>query len=549
LAPKKRDRQETLGRSTEEHIFISPEIVSAKASESSTGRRRWGAKRGDVPPEVLRDQAEKVRQASDRKAMIVLDPNVYFVIAFSDTFRSPIIRRVLEKLRVQPVDVVNDKEAKVKVRKSEYSTFLRNLESNSAYVKSIRESTVNERIDKSLLAQVEANPDIPFRVRIELTGSPEVGLDAVHALEQYLQSKNVEIEKNYYSRRFWLITAELLGKFVQEVGENSDGISRINLASAIKLHSSGFSAIPLDEGRTNRVRTSSLRTTPISPTAQNASLPILCVLDTGINRDHKLIKPYVVGTYDFISRSDGPCSDDEGHGSKVAGLAIYGGDVTSGSPVSRVIAVKLMAGDTFGGDILKAIQDTVQKFKNQTKIFNLSFGTQGPEPGLSRALDYYAFTEGVLFVVSAGNISPDQIIDDVGNGNGYPGYLLEHWVYFPGDCYNVLTVGSYATKDSNFVQQQRPSPFTRTCPPRDFAKPEVLASGGNMNLERQGGRITGFNAIGCGVISTARVDDSLVEDVGTSFSSPTVASVVAEIAQKFPQASTCLLKGLGREFV
>ncbi len=225
-------------------------------------------------------------------------------------------------------------------------------------------------------------------------------------------------------------------------------------------------------------------------------------------------------------------------------MAIYQGDVQAAQASSKVIAVKMFSEAGFDGNVMAPIIKTVQKFRTETRVFNLSFSMDGPDPGVSRALDDLAFREKILFVVCAGNIDPDKIITEIRRGNSYPQYLTNYPVYFPGDCFNVLTVGSFADKDSNFVQKQHPSPFTRTYALGTKVKPEVLASGGNLNVESQAGQVTSCNSNLCGILSTSSVDNDIIEDAGTSFSCPVVSSIAAGLAAKFPNNSGALLKAL-----
>ena len=545
-----RSRQDVLGRRVEEHLFVEPELVRGQPPTRRGRRRRWGAKKSSTPKRVLIEEADLVYKASLQKGKIVPDPSMYFVITFSDTFRSPIIRKIVQDLKLDLVEVTGDNVAKVRIPKIDYESFLENLERKADYVDGIRESTLREKIEESLLAVMTAEPDRRVRVNIEISRIGDRALidNLLDALREYISSGNFgKIERAYLSDRLLLLTGELAAKSVREIAEDVDAISRINLASVIRLHSRSLFLTSMNEGRVSRVRIRSLLPTPAPPEAEDlraTKLPTVCIIDTGLNQDHDCIKPYVVDTYDLTVGSQMPCNDSLGHGTMVAGMAIYEGDVPSLQVKSSVIAVKAFDEPSFQGNIMKYISETVQRFKDKSRVFNLSFASDGPDPALSRALDDLSLRESVLFVTCTGNIDREQIIDELRRGSGYPDYLTNHVVFFPGDCYNVLTVGSFTQKDSNFVQQQRPSPFTRTYPFPSKVKPEVLATGGNMNLERQNNDITGCNSNGCGIVSTSNIDSEYREDCGTSFSCPVISSIVAGLAGKFQGRPTCLYKAL-----
>lgn len=256
------------------------------------------------------------------------------------------------------------------------------------------------------------------------------------------------------------------------------------------------------------------------------------------------IGPHVLDTWDFTTNSQSPCVDSINHGTKVAGMAIYEGDVMNQQPTCKVAAVKLFEGPSFHGNMMDCLVQTVNRFKSKCRVFNLSFSGGGPDPSLSLALDDLAFRENVVLVACAGNIDPKTVVSELQQGNYYPDYILRYPVFFPGDCYNALTVGSVTGKDSNLVQRRHPSPFTRSNSFISKVKPEVLAEGGNLNLERIGGQITGTNYLGCGILSTSNDDNKIEEDVGTSFSCPMVASIAASLADKFKDHSICFYKAL-----
>ena len=157
--------------------------------------------------------------------------------------------------------------------------------------------------------------------------------------------------------------------------------------------------------------------------------------------------------------------DTVGHGSMVAGLVIYEGDPQHNNPECAVIGVKAVNELTFDGDVmLERINEATRTFADRCRVYNLSFGSRGEEPnkGMSKTLDELSFKRNILFVVAAGNIDPEAILADLGSGDSYPNYILRHGILWPGDCFNVLTVGSFAQESSNFAPQHFPSPFTRS---------------------------------------------------------------------------------------
>jgi len=152
-------RQEVLGGRVEEHIFVEPELVNIRPVERKGRRRRWGARKSRTPVSTLKEEAEKVYKTSMQKGRIIPDPSMYFVITFSDNFRSPIIRKVVQDLELDLVETTSDNIAKVRILKEQYQSFVRNLEKKAVYVESIRESTLQEKVEQNLLEVIRAEPE------------------------------------------------------------------------------------------------------------------------------------------------------------------------------------------------------------------------------------------------------------------------------------------------------------------------------------------------------------------------------------------------------
>lgn len=398
---------------------------------------------------------KKVHKATLQKGKIYSDPDMYFFITLSDSLRAPAIRRTLEKLLLEIVESVDDTSAKVRVPLESYPTFLENLEKSAAYVVKIRESTLREKIEKNLMDSMQSEPDWKFHVNIEISSlRRKEGVDELlERMATFLEKEGSgRVEEAYRSERFVLLTGDVSGKSLREIAEDIDSISRINIASLLNVDD----FFPAENKPFSILRPVNVPTGDESLT----TLPAVCVVDSGLNQNHDLIKDYVLDVLDLDSSTIQPCEDVLGHGTMVSGLALYEGKVQGGSPECSAIAAKIFNTPTFSGNYLARIGTAVQQFKDRCRVFNLSFGGNGPDPTSTRALDQLSFENEVLFVVAAGNIMPQTIDSEINSGRGYPDYILDHHIYFPGDCYNALTVGSYAEKASNLAPHDCPSPFT-----------------------------------------------------------------------------------------
>jgi subtilisin family serine protease len=240
---------------------------------------------------------------------------------------------------------------------------------------------------------------------------------------------------------------------------------------------------------------------------------VVGIIDSGVDYTHPdLGGGYgptfkVIGGYDFVNDDDDP-TDDNGHGTHVAGIVAANGAVKGVAPDARIVAYKVL--DAHGGgwtsDVIAAIEkacdpDGDPLTDDALDVINLSLGGPGsPDDPVSQAIDN-AFAAGVLPVVAAGNEghSGDRTLDS------------------PGCARNALTVG--ASDDADRI-----APFSSRGP-TDFThaiKPDLVAPGVDIWSTIPGGRY--LNAS------------------GTSMATPHVAGAAALLLQRDPSLTPGALK-------
>lgn len=302
-----------------------------------------------------------------------------------------------------------------------------------------------------------------------------------------------------------------------------------------------------------------------------AQAPGVVVLDSGLADGHPLLKAAVVEAKSFLP-GEGP-HDENGHGTHVAGLALYGDfekHLRAGTfvPTLRLYSGRILDkhNENTTGFVENHIEEAVRYFVSThgCKVFNLSFGDANKPyigrhlKGLSVTLDVLSRELGVLFVVSSGN---HRINEDSPDGlewrDQYPGYLLnDAWrIIEPAPALNVLTVGSLARHNQTYnsqrypldpaeipiAQPDQPSPFTRSGHSVDGAlKPELVAHGGNWAINARANYALLDRTAGLGVVSTGHQFASghpFAVDVGTSMAAPPVAHLAASVFQEHPNAT------------
>jgi serine protease len=143
------------------------------------------------------------------------------------------------------------------------------------------------------------------------------------------------------------------------------------------------------------------------PTAWDAatgSPQTIAIVDTGVDSDHPDLAGRVLPGRDFVN-GDLDASDDEGHGTMVAGFAAAAGNNGKGAAGAawnaRILPVKVLntGGSGSDADIAAGITWAVDQGAD---IINLSLGGPGESDVLRAAIEY-ATAQDVVVVAAAGN--------------------------------------------------------------------------------------------------------------------------------------------------
>lgn len=305
------------------------------------------------------------------------------------------------------------------------------------------------------------------------------------------------------------------------------------------------------------------------------SAPIVAVLDSGVAGGHPLIRPALGDAQGFIL-PDKEHNDDNGHGTLVAGIALYG-DVEecarakSFIPQLRIVTGRILDSNAEGDPrLMENIVDEAVHYFHGTygcRIFNISYGDTnkpylgGHVKGLAYILDRLSRELNILFVVPTGNFFG---IDDYPSDwkNDYPEYLFSEHARLldPAPALNVLTIGSIARWDQShyaqrhktdprqvpIAQVEQPSPFTRCGESVKTAiKPDLIAFGGNRSIHQVTKHIS-HQMLGELSLNNdfATSGQLLAEQSGTSYAAPHIAHCAGRLLSEIPDASANLLRAL-----
>jgi hypothetical protein len=308
-----------------------------------------------------------------------------------------------------------------------------------------------------------------------------------------------------------------------------------------------------------------------------ADAPAVCVLDTGVTRGHPLLDALLDASDCHSCDPTWGTHDHHGHGTEMAGLALYGDLTPLLASTQRVVlhhrleSVKIEPPhapnppDLYGAVTAEAASRVEIQAPERRRTFSMSIAAtderdRGQPTSWSAAIDALAAgrsfdpsTKGLdyidegedsprrLFVLCAGNVDGSALsVDHLHRSDVDP-------VHDPGQAWNALTVGAYTEKaviqDPKWASWQpvaRPgdlSPWSTTGV--TFAnvwpiKPDVVFEGGNVATN-----VDGEIEYGCPDLSLLSTYykpalKSFVPSWATSAATAQVARLAALISAEYP---------------
>lgn len=267
--------------------------------------------------------------------------------------------------------------------------------------------------------------------------------------------------------------------------------------------------------------------------------PIVGVLDSGISKIPHLTpwiyeKSFTKVPKDFI---------DNTHGTFVSSIILYPDELEQKGQVGTDGCYLLDAtvfpdskkDAIMESELIEHIREAIDKHHEDVKIWNLSLGTN-IEADLhvfsyfGRALDEIQERYNVIICKSAGNCTNFSL--------GTPVSRISN----SADSVRSLVVGSLAhnKKANDHAAVDNPSPFSRIGKgPASINKPDLTQIGGNAGIDPLTNKITKTG------VTSFSPTGNLVTDVGTSFSTPRITSLLAGLSVKINEPyNPLLLKAL-----
>jgi len=299
--------------------------------------------------------------------------------------------------------------------------------------------------------------------------------------------------------------------------------------------------------------------------------PAIGIIDSGLTAGHPFLQAAVLGADGLHPVFGGAGEDGFGHGTMVAGLALYG-DVLECARLRAFVApfpiasVRIFDDDgriPEGVNPASLLQDALEHLVEEydCRVICLSLGDHnqpflgGKASPLAALIDDLARALNIVVVLPTGNLQHETLIAPAQLLARWPTYLADpgNEMLSPSQAALALTVGAVADRDATDLTDAAaavaataggPAPYARRGPGvRDAQKPEVVADGGNWVYDRRDGTI--LDDTGTAVLSLSARSDLLFDTaIGSSFAAARVAHVAGQIASRYPHLSAAAIRAL-----
>lgn len=353
--------------------------------------------------------------------------------------------------------------------------------------------------------------------------------------------------------------------FIDEIADNFDVIQKIQSNPPVHVTPGAFGT-PRFEWDFN--------------TMSNEDLPIIGVIDSGIDNNVTPLQPLIIGQTSILDREYGIGSS---HGTSVASLVAFGEDLLSGEnpkkSVANLYSIQVVYRDegTFSyNELKKAIIQAHERYN--IRIFNLSVcGTHSFEynaeySAYAKMLDELAYTYDLLIFIATGNLAEDYIDfmkRELGAGThlvNYPNHFYNECnndfsqpsnIGSPAESMNNITIGAIACNNIDnttdltnshtlpsyysrkfhidYSQKINGSGFNKNQKNEHIFKPDILMPGGDW-FENDSKMIV----LGRGDFP----DKFYLRLSGTSLATPLAANLAAKIISKYPNLNMQSVKAL-----
>ncbi|MER6680717.1 S8 family peptidase [Streptomyces olivaceoviridis] len=479
--------------------------------------------------------------------------------------------RVVDTTASKRVVAFSDDPAmeKFKERLAEYANGVKEGQVSASYesffdnIISVRPYDARDRVGIELakvLAKANASEVLAIDVEVWYPGNVEIAKSWITDLREAIEASGNEVHDEFVS--------DSSGLALMRVSATAAIVKRI-------LHVDLVARAEVLPGSLSvNTSASDLSAVDIADLPVPASdAPIIGMIDSGVNANHPLLRDCVVDAFSVSSWiADG--ADRHGHGTAVASLLLRGsleGQIADNdweTPPCRVLSVRVLDEHNQISSFRLAeheIADAAAALAARgVKVINLSLGdlngmiVGNRVPSIAAMLDSLSRRLGVVFVVPTGTVAPREYAGtfDAALSADYPKRMLDSaatGLIDPAPAATALTVGALVPSPRALplgtVPLGRPgwpAPFSRVGPGvGEAVKPELVAPAGTLAQDQESGALLEPNELKVAV-ADGRLDSSglITYDFGSSLAAPLVSRIAAVILEKYPDASSNLIRSL-----
>jgi hypothetical protein len=301
--------------------------------------------------------------------------------------------------------------------------------------------------------------------------------------------------------------------------------------------------------------------------------PAICIIDSGIQENHKYISDAVISGDSMSFLTGNPSTADHvgggGHGTRIAGVVALGIDFAKNTKIKHELRIQnarvlddynMLAKSSNPAKLMRKIVNHYHK-EHGTRIFNLSINSslafaRKYMSTWAAEIDKLTYENDILFIISVGNISIIELRNYYQCGIEYPDYFNQKQARIANpaiSCFSI-SVGSIAFNDyeiqfeESIATKDAISAFSRCGPGLwGMIKPDIVSYGGDYVKEKsKNGRFI-FHAKVCPTMIRSTLNGGpavSADNVGTSFSAPQISRLAGLVAKEFPDESTLFYRAL-----
>jgi len=332
-----------------------------------------------------------------------------------------------------------------------------------------------------------------------------------------------------------------------------DSIAELRKPKEIPADYMGLSALEMREWMEDLLR---------RVTLPGDEAPAVCLLDTGVNRQHPLIEPFLEEADTHAVHEAWGTDDHTGHGTEMAGVVLYGDlaeSLSSSTPVEvpvKLESVKVLPRvdenpvELWGRVTQQAVARVEIERPDRRRSHVMAIAAtatrdRGRPSSWSGAVDQLAAgtddDQRRLLILCAGNERNNEA------WLRYPAHLATSEVHDPGQAWNALTVG--ACTDRWQIDEEDFEGWEAVAPPGDLSpmsstsatwqhrwpiKPDVVLEGGNAARDSSG-RIDTPDSLGLLTTFFRHADRSFTVTRGTSPASAQAGRMAGVLQRRYPQ--------------